>query len=162
MVLKTKPLAKPAQPGSPLVPDAALLGSRVAPIEHMQLMSSDAWENLACERLAVRDSYHQHRPVDPGKPGHRGTASVPSRRRVSQLSLCFPVPPVTRMRRSCGFLAEFCLPRSTRSVWPTSPRSVSPNSLRSSRPAHVNIGADQADRGLPPREFWLRGPHAIW
>ena len=49
--MKTKPLVKATPPASPLTPDAALLGPRVAPIEHMQLMSSDAWENLTCEWL---------------------------------------------------------------------------------------------------------------
>lgn len=51
MALKTKPLAKPAPPPSPLTPDAALLGPRVSPIEHMQLMSSDVWENITCDWL---------------------------------------------------------------------------------------------------------------
>lgn len=51
MALTTKPLAKPAPRESPLTPDAALLGPRVTPIEHMQLMSADMWENLTCEWL---------------------------------------------------------------------------------------------------------------
>lgn len=51
MALKTKPLAKPSPPASPLTPDAALLGPRVTPIEHMQLVSSDVWENLTCDWL---------------------------------------------------------------------------------------------------------------
>jgi len=51
MALKTKPLAKPAPPPSPLTPDAALLGPRVSPLEHMQLVSSDVWENLTCDWL---------------------------------------------------------------------------------------------------------------
>jgi hypothetical protein len=51
MAFKTKPLAKPAPPSTALTPDAALLGPRVKPIEHMQLMSSDEWENLTCEWL---------------------------------------------------------------------------------------------------------------
>lgn len=49
MALKTKPFPKPAPPPSPISPDAALMGPRVTPLEHMQLMSAEAWENLTCE-----------------------------------------------------------------------------------------------------------------
>lgn len=54
MALRTKPFAKPEPPPSPLTPDAALLGPRVSPIEHLQLMSSDVWENITCDWLHSR------------------------------------------------------------------------------------------------------------
>ena len=55
--MKTKPLAKPAPPACPLTPDAALLGPRVTPIEHLQLMSAGIFENLVCEWVASLGEY---------------------------------------------------------------------------------------------------------
>lgn len=49
MALKTKPFPKPAPPPSPLSPEAALLGPRITPLEHMQLMSAATWENVTCD-----------------------------------------------------------------------------------------------------------------
>src|SRR5882724_5036058 len=49
MVLKTKPFRRPAPPDSPISPDAAVMGPRVTPLEHMQLMSPPTWENVTCE-----------------------------------------------------------------------------------------------------------------
>jgi hypothetical protein len=54
MALKTKPFPKPAPPTSPLSPDAALMGPRVTPLEHMQLMSPATWENFTCDWLHAR------------------------------------------------------------------------------------------------------------
>ena len=49
MALKTKPFPKPVPPDSPIGPDAAVMGPRVTPLEHMQLMSPATWENVTCE-----------------------------------------------------------------------------------------------------------------